>query len=116
MRELGLDLAAHLSRALHPADIAAADIILVMEPRHQQEVRCITDTAAGILPPLLLLGLFAERNSAHIADPYGGSLDAYRASRQHIQESVAGFVAAALLRCGRGRNDERGRGDRQATR
>ncbi len=67
-REFGVDLSAHRSRALDPAALAAADLVLVMEAAQGVALRTHGPAVAG---RTRLLGDFLDARPFHIADPWG---------------------------------------------
>jgi len=85
---LGLDAALHRSRRITAEMIQEADVILTMETRHWEEVLRLVPGAekrAHVLGPWT--GLFGPE--AQIADPIGGTVDAYHVSFLKLQQAVA---------------------------
>jgi protein-tyrosine-phosphatase len=74
MAERGFDLTGHSSRTVEAADLAAADLILTMEPGHAEALRVeFPDQAGKIFLLSQMIGLrFA------VPDPYGGPQAGYR--------------------------------------
>lgn len=115
-RGLGLDLSSHRSRIVTPELVAAADLVLTMEP--QQSVRIVTDLG-GDLTSTFTLPEFARMSSAaprrvdgesllgwirgiaegrspndalaaeSIADPIGGPMRQYRNTARAIETALA---------------------------
>lgn len=81
MAEIGLDLSRHRSRSLEDALDDDVDAVVVMTARHRDEVLrrfpALADRV-GLLRP----------DGADVADPYGASLDVYRATRDEIARAV----------------------------
>ncbi len=78
------------SKSLKEEDIAAADVILVMEPMHKGAVTQMVPEAEG---KVFYLGQFnAEVGDIVIPDPIGRPLAFYRASFRIIQQSVEGLI------------------------
>ena len=97
--ERGLDLAAHRSRALTPALVREADLILAMSPAHRDRVE-----ALGGAGRTHLLGEYAGGAPGRgVSDPYGGDLDVYRATFDELQVAVERVLdRLAAERAGRG--------------
>ncbi|HIW72901.1 MAG TPA: low molecular weight protein arginine phosphatase [Firmicutes bacterium] len=75
MREWSLDIAGHRSRPVTPELLRRADVIAVMSPSH----------AMGVLS----LGADPARlRVLHVPDPYGGDLDAYRRTRNVLEQAA----------------------------
>ncbi len=75
-QERGCDLAQHRSKPMLAQDVAAADLIVVMERRHRSFFRERYPEAMGKVRLLLAA---AEGRPAHdLPDPTGGSLPDYR--------------------------------------
>ena len=72
----GVDIRVHHSRALAPALMKKADLILAMEQQHVDFIRNATRGRAGNVG--LLGGFNAAGTPVEIPDPYGGSADTYR--------------------------------------
>ena len=74
--EVGLDLSRHRSRPLSPALCEVADVIVVMTAEHRRLL-----VAAGTPEDKLRLP------AGEIPDPYGGSVDVYRRTRDVLAEA-----------------------------
>lgn len=70
----GLDLESHRSRMVSEQDLAAADLVLVMESGHAEALRAEFPQYAHKV--YLLSEMAGPRYS--ITDPYGGPLEAYQ--------------------------------------
>lgn len=83
--EHGLDLSTHRSRVLSKELVGAAQLILVMGPHHLERV-----AALGGKERAHLLTDFASRgaNTAPVGDPFGGDLDAYRATFTELKAAI----------------------------
>ena len=81
MQERGLNLSAHCSRLLTQQDVDQADLILVMERAHREDILARFSRAEG---KVWLLSEMAGK-AYDIKDPYGGSLQAYDHTRQEIE-------------------------------
>ncbi len=90
--EFDVDLSFHRSRQLTEGALAQADLIIVMEESHGQFIkRNWPDNDVDIR----LLSEFdrESRRGKDIPDPYGSSIDYYRANYRQIDEAVDGLVA-----------------------
>lgn len=97
-RRSGLDLEEHRSRRLTRALLAAADLVLLMDPRDRALVRALDSEAAARTHGLVDFG--RERSTGEaIPDPYGGSAEAYEECLRRIEthlERVVPHVRAAV--------------------
>ncbi|MGD8502796.1 MAG: low molecular weight protein arginine phosphatase, partial [Syntrophobacterales bacterium] len=86
-QENSISLQEHRARQVTPELIDSADLILVMEPRHQQELLSRHPEASV---KTLLLRHFARYGSQTrgINDPYGLNLEAYRFCFEDIKECI----------------------------
>lgn len=84
--EHGLALETHRSRTLSREVIDGADLVLTMGPHHAERA-----TALGGAAKTHLLTHYASngRSSAPVADPFGGDLDAYRATFAELESAIA---------------------------
>ena len=81
LSEMGLDLSSHRARQAHPADLMSANRVVCMTRSH----RTILE-GAGIQPEKLrVLGV-------GIPDPFGGSLEDYRACRDAIAAALPALL------------------------
>jgi protein-tyrosine phosphatase len=89
--ELGVDISMHRARSLDPEMVGRADLILVMEPFHQELVA--RALSAGERDRLRLLADFeAPRQSDTIDDPYHQPLDVYRKCLRRIRRCLEGVI------------------------
>ena len=86
-RENSLSLEKHQARLVTPELIDQADLIVVMEPGHRQQLLDRHPQATG---KILLLRHFARYGSRErgIHDPYGLNLEVYRFCFEDIKECV----------------------------
>jgi protein-tyrosine-phosphatase len=84
--ECGLDLNAHRARVLSRELVVGADIVLVMGPHHLERAQVLGGEGRAHL-----LRAYASRGSdgSAVADPFGGDLDAYRATFAELETAVA---------------------------
>lgn len=80
MRECGADLSAHRARPIDDTLLCGADCFAVMSASHAAAL------AAYGVPPERVHVLAAQ--SGGIPDPYGGSLDDYRRTRDILKDAV----------------------------
>ncbi|MEC9440674.1 MAG: hypothetical protein VYE40_06230 [Myxococcota bacterium] len=85
--DLGLDLKSHRSQAAQPALMRMADHIVVMAPRHKQE---LVARDPGLSPKIVQLWDFYPEDAEdapldQIDDPVGKDLEAFRQSRDIIK-------------------------------
>lgn len=83
--EHGLALEGHRARALSREIVASADIVLTMGPHHAERA-----VALGGAGKTHLLAHFASHggDATPIADPFGGDLDAYRATFAELDRAI----------------------------
>lgn len=83
--ERGLDIAAHRSRKLTREIVRDADLILAMSPQHLAAARRLAGEGKAHL-----LSHYASAGGSNrmIGDPFGGDLEAYRATADDLQGQV----------------------------
>lgn len=83
--ERGLDIGSHRSRKLTREIVKNADLILTMSPSHLTAARRL-----GGEDKSQLLSQFASEGKSDrmIRDPFGGDLEAYRATADDLHEEV----------------------------
>jgi protein-tyrosine phosphatase len=86
MRERGIDIGAHRARQIDPAQVAWADLILVMERLQKDIIQAQMPSAGG---KVFRLGHFSDTD---IPDPYRQSIDRFAEVLQVIDENVASWV------------------------
>lgn len=84
----GLAADAHVARKLTPDMLAAADLVLAMDPRQLSAVRAIAPQARG---KTFLLGKWID--DADVPDPYGKPREAFEQAFALIERAVDGWVA-----------------------
>jgi protein-tyrosine-phosphatase len=91
--ERALDLNAHRSRMVTPGIVESATLILAMGPHHIERL-----SALGGAPQAHLLTDYADRSNAGraISDPFGGDLDAYRATADEL-DALIGHVFNRIM-------------------
>lgn len=83
--ERGLDIGGHRSRKLTREIVKEADLILTMGPQQLTAVRRLGKAANSHLLSQYASGGQSDRM---IRDPFGGDLEAYRATADDLQEQV----------------------------
>lgn len=84
-QEHEIDLTDHVSRQLTPELVDWADFILAMSPSHAMTVRELDGEKKVSLLSEVLAG---EDAGTAIEDPFGGDLEAYRATFAQIERAV----------------------------
>ena len=95
MKEIGIDISAHRSRALTKALVDGADIILAMAEGHRREVVRRHPEAQGRVFMVREFGLEA---ACDVADPVGLPLDVYRHVRDEIVQALGDFLLYLMAR------------------
>ncbi|MBN1558230.1 MAG: low molecular weight protein arginine phosphatase [Lentisphaerae bacterium] len=88
--ERGVDLHGHASRPVREKDIASAALVVVMTASHAQQLGELFPQAVD--EKVFRLRAFAPGGDGDIDDPMGLSLEAYRAARDAIEESLPGLM------------------------
>jgi protein-tyrosine-phosphatase len=92
--ERHLDLSHHRARPLTRELVDSADVVLAMGPHHLERVLAL----GGDGKASLLTTFASDGNSeAAVADPFGGDLDAYRATTDELSTHIR-LVFDRLLR------------------
>ncbi len=76
MQQRGIDISAHTTRQLSRAMVNEADLILVMETRHQQHIHRVHPTTCG------KVHLLGKWHKLEVPDPY-------QRSREHFTHALA---------------------------
>ena len=90
LQHAGVDLAGHMAQGLTDEMIRQAELVLVMEPFHREEILRRLPEAAGKTHLLKQFGVpeTAESLAAGIPDPIGKPMEVYEACLAIIQEAV----------------------------
>ena len=91
MRELGVDISSHRSRALTAELVQQADYIFGMTHSHVDTIVLLYPQAADKTFLLREFDETLEPFEKHIADPIGGSYEVYENCRHQIEQGVAVF-------------------------
>ena len=90
LRELEIDLCGHHSQPLSAELVDAAELIVTMTAAHRFH---ILQDFPEVGNRVCLLKSFGTSNvPADISDPYGGSLDIYRKTRDEIDRALSDLV------------------------
>ncbi len=81
-RELGIDIDGHRARQVDVSSLESADLVLTMTPSHRDLLRREFDGYSGKV--YTLPEYASDDETTGIADPYGHSVAAYRASAREI--------------------------------
>ncbi len=90
--ERGIDLSIHRSRPLTAGMVHAADMVLVMGEAHHRRVA----EFGGANRTHLLSSFDPDSAGADVPDPFGGSIEAYRATAKAFDAMLDGVVARLL--------------------
>ena len=93
--EHGVDLSGHKAKRLSQKLVDWADLILVMESAHKNELLAEFSEATGKTFLLRRFARYGSRNRG-VADPYGLQYDAYRFCYIDIEDAVSGLVNRLL--------------------
>ncbi len=96
LAELGIDAAAHCSRALTPELVDEAKYIVVMTASHRDSVLYSFPEMAGKTHLITAFGTGSGQGD--IDDPIGGSLALYRKTRDQIDGAVADLLLYLIER------------------
>lgn len=95
LAEIGIDLSKHRSQPVSPELVAESDLILVMTPRHYEELVLFHP---GARDRIRLLRSFGTGPAGGIPDPIGLSQEVYRRTRDAIDGAIADFILYLLGR------------------
>ena len=89
MREIGVDLSKHRSRALTRAMVAGAEIVLAMTEGHRKEIARRFPEAEK---KTFLVHGFGLGEAGDVADPVGYSVEVYRRTRDELIQALGEFL------------------------
>lgn len=89
MREIGIDISKHRSRALSKDRVDGADIILAMTDGHRRELLFRFPEAKD---KMFLVKGFGLEKPGSVMDPVGLPLDVYRRTRDEIIQALGEFL------------------------
>lgn len=96
-RQYNIDISSHGSRHLIGEELAASDLILVMEPVHKEFLHIFFPQ---VYPQTFLLGCWPgkETNKGTIKDPVGGKLETYHKTFQSLFFHIERIIPFILTR------------------
>lgn len=90
LEELGIDLSGHRSKPLSPGLVESADLIVAMTEGHRFEILQRFPEVGNRVSLLKSFG--TSKVPADIPDPFGGSLDIYKKTRDGIDRALSDLV------------------------
>ncbi len=90
--ERGIDLSSHRSRPLSAEMVHTADMVLVMGEAHRRRVA----EFGGANRTHLVSSFGSDTGTADVPDPFGGSVEAYRATADAFDPMLDGVIARLL--------------------
>jgi glycine hydroxymethyltransferase len=88
MKEVGIDISAHVSRPLNIDLVSTADLIIVMAQHHAEFIR---HKFTQYREKVFLLKSFGPDGHGDVDDPMGGSREQYRHVREEIMSCMHGL-------------------------
>lgn len=92
-RDAGIELSNHRAQKLVAEMVGQADMILAMETLHVEYILSLDFSARDKTFPLARFAADGQKSGDVIPDPYGGSLNEYRACFRRIDECVGNLYA-----------------------
>ena len=97
VRELGIDLTAHKSQPLTPQLVEKAELIVTMTEGHRDHVlSCFPEVGDRVC---LINSFGTSKVPADVSDPFGGSLNTYKQTRDEIDRALSDLIL--FIRTGR---------------
>ncbi len=90
LEELGIDLSGHRSKPLSPGLVESAEMIVTMTAGHRFEILQSFPEVGNRVSLLKSFG--TSKVPADIPDPFGGSLDFYKKTRDEIDRALSDLV------------------------
>lgn len=87
--ELGADLSRHSSQLLTAEIVDQADLILVMTESHREHLQ---NTFPEVAHRVYLINELGTSKVHDICDPFGGSLEIYKQTRDEIEQAVLELI------------------------
>jgi protein-tyrosine phosphatase len=88
--EVGVDLDGHRSQGVSLPLMRMADRIVVMAPRHEDE---LVAKEPGLAAKIVRLWDFLDEELDHIPDPVGQDIETFRVMRDRVQEALERWIA-----------------------
>ncbi len=90
LRELDIDLTGHRSKVLTPELVGSTDLIVTMTETHRNY---ILDLFPEVGNRVFLINAFGtSKVPADVSDPYGGSLNTYKRTRDEIDRALSDLI------------------------
>ncbi len=90
MAELGIDLSKHRSQPVTPAMVQKADLIVTMSAGHTAQVCARFPEVEN---KVFLINAFGtSKVPADVSDPFGGSLNTYKRTRDEIDRALSDLI------------------------
>lgn len=90
LREIGIDMSAHRTRAIRPEMIAEASVIVAMTQDHLDGVLTL---APGAKKKVFLMRSFdSSADTRDVPDPVGWDIDVYRGTREMFSGALPGLL------------------------
>ena len=90
LEELGIDLSEHHSKPLSPGLVESADLIITMTAGHRFEILQSFPEVGNRVSLLKSFG--TSKVPTDISDPFGGSLDVYKKTRDEIDRALSDLI------------------------
>ncbi|NOZ22675.1 MAG: ATP-grasp domain-containing protein [Planctomycetes bacterium] len=87
--EMGINLAEHRSRIVSEADVREADVIFTFD---EENYRSLIARYPFVKQRVHRLGVLLSHGPVSIRDPYGGSMDDFRAVYRSIADCIGSFI------------------------
>ena len=89
-KEIGIDLNDHRSSALTRATLQNASAVFCMTESHRALMQMYFELPEN--SPVFLMREFLEQGPAELPDPYGQSMEVYRACREDMKEALPSLI------------------------
>ena len=89
-KEIGIDLNDHRSSALTRATLQNASAVFCMTESHRALMQMYFELPEN--SPVFLMREFVEQGPTELPDPYGQSMEVYRACREDMKEALPSLI------------------------
>ncbi|QBG49092.1 low molecular weight protein arginine phosphatase [Verrucomicrobia bacterium S94] len=90
LAEIGIDISGHRSQPLTPVLVEEADLIVAMSAGHAAHIR---DRFPEVGNKVFLINAFGtSKVPADVSDPFGGSLNTYKQTRDEIDRALSDLI------------------------
>lgn len=90
VRELDIDLTAHRSQPLTPELVEKADLIITMTDSHRDHILSYFPEVGDRV--CLINSFGTSKVPADVSDPFGGSLNTYKQTRDEIDRALSDLI------------------------